>query len=165
MRGNIRLTCFELHAHRKALLDKTLARLHVQAETIEKDASVFDPAFENAFDAVLLDAPCSGLGLLGDKPDIRYSKSGADVTALAELQRRILDTCARYVAPGGTLVYATCTISSRENEEQLEVFLRTHADFQLERIPISIENDGQIQLLPHIHGTDGFYIARMIRCR
>lgn len=163
--NSIDLTCFELHAHRIELLDRTLSRLHVTAKTCQKDASVFDPSYENVFDGVLVDAPCSGLGLLSDKPDIRYSKSDADIAALAEVQRRILDACSRYVAPGGVLVYATCTISRRENEVQVGSFLHAHADFQLEQIPIPIENDGQIQLLPNIHGTDGFFIARMIRCR
>ena len=164
MKNDIRLTCFELHAHRKELLDKTLMRLNVSAETLEKDAAEYDPAFEQAFDGVLIDAPCSGLGLLGDKPDIRYSKTDADITALVEIQKNILESCARYVKPGGVLVYATCTISRRENEEQLDAFLRAHGAFALEKIPISVENDGQIQLLPHVHHTDGFYIARMRRC-
>jgi 16S rRNA (cytosine967-C5)-methyltransferase len=164
MKNDIRLTCFELHAHRKELLDKTLMRLNVSAETLEKDAAEYDPAFEQVFDGVLIDAPCSGLGLLGDKPDIRYSKTDADITALVEIQKNILESCARYVKPGGVLVYATCTISRRENEEQLDAFLRAHGAFALEKIPISVENDGQIQLLPHVHHTDGFYIARMRRC-
>lgn len=163
-RGNLRLTCFELHPHRKALLDQTLARLHVCADTIEKDATEFDPALEQAFDGVLIDAPCSGLGLLGDKPDIRYSKSDADVAALAEIQARILETCARYVKLHGVLVYATCTISRRENERQIDSFLSRHPEFSLERLPIPIENGGSLQLLPHVHQTDGFYLARMIRC-
>ena len=164
MQNDIHLTCCELHPHRKELLDKTLARLHVSAETMVKDAAVFDPAFEAAFDGVLIDAPCSGLGLLGDKPDIRYSKSEADITALVEIQKNILDVCARYVKPGGVLVYATCTISLRENEEQIAAFLRTHMEFRLEEIPIVLSNGGQIQLLPHVHHTDGFFIARMRRC-
>ena len=164
MQNDIHLTCCELHPHRKELLDKTLARLHVSAETMVKDAAVFDPAFEAAFDGVLIDAPCSGLGLLGDKPDIRYSKSEADITALVEIQKNILDVCARYVKPGGVLVYATCTISLRENEEQVAAFLRTHMEFTLEEIPIVLSNGGQIQLLPHVHHTDGFFIARMRRC-
>ncbi len=163
-KNDIRLTCFELHPHRKELLDKTLARLHVSAETQIRDAAVFDPALEHAFDGVLIDAPCSGLGLLGDKPDIRYSKSDADITALVAIQKNILETCARYVKPGGILVYATCTISRRENEEQVDAFLRAHSEFAAEEIPISLPNAGQIQLLPHVHHTDGFFIARMRRC-
>ena len=164
MQNNIDLTCFELHPHRKELLDKTLTRLHVAANTCEKDASVYDPAFYETFDGVLIDAPCSGLGLLGDKPDIRYSKSDADIVALSEIQRNILNACARYVAPGGVLVYATCTISRRENEEQVEAFLRAHSEFSLEPMPLPIPNEGQIQLLPQVHNTDGFFIARIKRC-
>ena len=163
-RNEIHLTCFELHAHRKELLGKTLARLHVVAETLEKDAAKFDPAFEEMFDGVLIDAPCSGLGLLGDKPDIRYSKTDADITALVEIQKHILEACARYVKPGGVLVYATCTISHRENEAQIDAFLDAHQAFSLEVIPLPLANDGQIQLLPHVHHTDGFFIARMRRC-
>lgn len=163
--NEIDLTCFELHPHRKELLDRTLERLHVTADTRIKDASEFDPVFESTFDAVLIDAPCSGLGLLNDKPDIRYSKSDADILSLVEIQDRILNACARYVKPGGVLVYATCTISRRENEDRIESFLNIHDEFTLEQIPIPIENDGTIQLLPHIHHTDGFFLARMIRCR
>ncbi len=162
--NEIDLTCFELHPHRKELLDKTLARLHVSAHTVCHDASVSDPALQASFDGVLIDAPCSGLGLLSDKPDIRYSKTDADITALVEIQRSILATCAEYVKPGGVLVYATCTISRRENEEQTAAFLQEHRAFALEDIPISLPNNGQIQLLPHEHHTDGFYIARMRRC-
>jgi 16S rRNA (cytosine967-C5)-methyltransferase len=161
--NDVSLTCFELHPHRKELLDKTLARLRVQAETFVCDTSVFDPAYEDAFDAVLVDAPCSGLGLLSDKPDIRYSKTDADVKSLVGIQRAILCACCRYVAPGGALIYATCTISRRENEEQIEAFLSEHSAFQLEPMPIPIKNNGTLQLLPQVHGTDGFFIARMKR--
>ncbi len=163
--NDIDLTCFELHPHRKELLDKTLARLHVSADTRVQDASEFDPALEDSFDAVLIDAPCSGLGLLADKPDIRYSKSDADIAALIEIQDRILDTCSRYVKPGGALVYATCTISKRENEDRVASFLRAHDEFTPERIPVPIENAGELQLLPHVHHTEGFFLARMMRCR
>lgn len=162
--NEIQLTCFELHEHRRELLEKTLTRLHVSAEIAQKDASAFDPAFENAFNAVLVDAPCSGLGLLGDKPDIRYSKSDSDIGSLVSLQKSILSTCQRYVAPGGILVYATCTISMRENEEIVEWFLSEHPDYSLERMPLSLENDGMLQLLPQRHGTDGFFVARMRKC-
>ena len=163
-RGDVSLTCLEKHPHRAELLEKTLRRLHVTAESRVCDASEFDTANETQFDAVLVDAPCSGLGLLGDKPDLRYSKTDADVTALAALQKEILAACHRYVRPGGLLVYATCTISRRENELQTEEFLAEHADFTLERMPLPIENDGMLQLLPHVHGTDGFFIARMRKC-
>ena len=129
-----------------------------------QDASVYDAAFDGAFDAVLLDAPCSGLGLLADKPDIRYTKSDSDVESLAALQSLLLDVCCRYVRPGGLLLYATCTISRRENEGQIAAFLARTPAFSLERMPLPLENDGALQLLPHVHHTDGFYLARMRKC-
>ena len=162
--NDVSLTCLELHPHRKELLDKTLERLHVQADTRVFDATEFDPDYESAFDAVLIDAPCSGLGLLGDKPDIRYSKSDADIDALVLIQEKILDVCCRYVKPDGVLVYATCTISARENEKNVESFLSKHSEFTLEQIPLPLTNGGMLQLLPQIHDTDGFFIARMRRC-
>lgn len=156
------LVCFELHQHRVNLLNKNFARLHVSADIEQRDAAVFDPEYENAFDAVLLDVPCSGLGLLKEKPDIRYSREASDIEVLAVIQKEILETCCRYVKPGGILVYATCTISSRENEEQVEAFLLRHKEFRKSELPFAASFD--LQLLPSIHGTDGFYIARMEKC-
>lgn len=162
--NNVQLTCMELHEHRKALLDSTLTRLHVRAETLLRDATEPVPAFIDAFDAVLLDAPCSGLGLTLDKPDVRYGKHDADIAALAALQQTLLCQCASYVRPNGVLVYATCTISRRENEENIARFLETRADFALDPLPLPLANTGMLQLFPHVHGTDGFFIARLLRC-
>ena len=162
--NDVALTCLELHEHRIALLKRTLERLRVRAELRRADASKPIDGFAQAFDAVLVDAPCSGLGLMGDKPDVRYAKSDADVVALSQLQREILSACAAYPRAGGALVYATCTISCRENEQNVEWFLSQHPNYRLEPMPIPIENQGSLQLFPHIHGSDGFYLARMKRC-
>ena len=148
------LTAWELHPHRKALLDATLMRLHVNAHTACEDASVFHPECENAFDCVLLDVPCSGFGLLSDKPDVRLNKTSGDVDALTVVQAKILDACARYVVPGDVLVYATCTISKRENGDRVAAFLQSHLGFVL---------DEERQLLPTRDGTNGFYYARLRR--
>lgn len=162
--ANIDLYCWELHPHRKRLLDNTLSRLHVAAHTETRDAAVYDAAFDSAFDFVLLDAPCSGLGQTNDKPDIRYAKSDADIDALCDIQRRLLDACAPYVRPGGVLLYATCTISKRENEAQAAAFLTRRPEFAQETLPLPVENDGSLQLFPHIHDTNGFYMARFRKC-
>ncbi len=162
--NDVSITCFELHAHRAELTQKTLERLHVSAEVLQRDASVFDEAFRDAFDAVLVDAPCSGLGLVHGKPDVRYQKTPEDVKSLVAVQRGILDACARYVSPGGVLVYATCTISKPENEAQIAAFLARNSLFSLSPMPLPIENGGELQLFPHVHGTEGFYMARMVRC-
>ena len=160
--NDVALTCFELHEHRVALLERTLARLHVAARIERRDAAVFDPAYADAFDAVLVDAPCSGLGLLAGKPDLRYRAAEDDVASLAAVQAAILDACARYVRPGGVLVYATCTVSRRENGEQAAAFLARHADFAPDALPFA--QGHALQLLPHVHGTEGFFMARMRRC-
>ena len=149
-----KITAWELHPHRKELTDLTFARLGVSAVTDCRDAAVLDPAFEDTFDAVLLDVPCSGFGLLSEKPDVRLHKDENAVTALTETQDAILSACCRYVRPGGALVYATCTISRRENEARVRAFLAAHTDYTLE---------AERQLLPTRDGTDGFYYARMRR--
>lgn len=155
-KGDIDLSCWELHEHRLKLLNSTLSRLHVQAAASQRDASIPDDAYNNAFDTVLLDVPCSGLGLLHEKPDLRYNKQAEDLASLCKLQAAILNACSAYVKIGGTLVYASCTISPDENEVQIRRFLEEKPNFQL---------DFERQLLPHRDGTDGFYVARMLRCR
>ena len=161
-KNNLDLTCFEIHRHRVDLTKKTLSRLHVSGTVEERDASIPDARFDEVFDLVLLDVPCSGFGMFHEKPDLRYAKSESDLTALADLQRKILDTCSRYVRPGGILLYATCTITRTENEDQVLAFLDRHRDFTPDRLPFA--KGSMLQLLPHIHGTDGFFMARMKRC-
>ena len=109
---------------------------------------------QRAFDAVLLDVPCSGFGLLSEKPDVRLHKSESDIDALVKTQDAILNACSRYVRSGGVLVYATCTIVKRENGERIEAFLLNHPEFTPEE---------QRQLLPTRDGTDGFYYSRLRR--
>ena len=115
-----------------------------------------------------MDAPCSGLGVFG-KPDARYAKSDALIGALAGIQKQILDACAGYVRPGGTLVYATCTISRRENEGQIRSFLANHREFQpgnMDALPTSLQKrakDGMVQLFPHLDHTEGFFMARLVK--
>ena len=152
--GNIHLTCWEIHSHRKELMDTAFKRLHVNASTQQLDASVPHSEFISCFDAVLLDVPCSGFGLFSDKPDLRYNKSLSDIVSLSETQSRILFSCCDYVKPGGKLVYSTCTISKRENENQIGHFLNSRPDYTL------LE---QKQFLPMVDGIDGFYYAVMKR--
>ncbi len=119
-------------------------------------------------DVVLVDAPCSGLGILGKKPDIKWKRNPEDLPQLVELQRELLENAARLVKPGGHLVYTTCTIERIENEEVIEEFLGRHPEFTLESpeglIPAElITPEGFMQSLPHRHEIDGSFGARLRR--
>jgi len=153
--GDVDLTCYELHPHRTELMERTFARLHVQAKCETKDASLVPEDAVPCFDGVLLDVPCSGLGLLREKPDVALHRQEADIGELCRIQTALLDGCARLVNPGGILCYSTCTISLQENEQQVEGFLQRHPEFSL--------ND-QRQLLPQKDATGGFYMARITKC-
>jgi 16S rRNA (cytosine967-C5)-methyltransferase len=117
-------------------------------------------------DVVLGDVPYSGYGIIRKKPDIRY-KDPADMERLPELQLKILQKQAQYVKPGGVLMYSTCTLVRRENEDVVNIFLAHNKDFYLEKLPLPEhfpENTtGMIALIPGQHDTDGFFIARMRR--
>ncbi|MDR1619131.1 MAG: 16S rRNA (cytosine(967)-C(5))-methyltransferase RsmB [Clostridiales bacterium] len=166
-RGKADITALEYHAHRVRLLQSTLNRLGARADIRRQDATVFVEDFCEAFDVVLLDVPCSGLGVTGAKPDIRYVKTRRDIEGLCALQQKLLNTCARYVKTGGALIYASCTISFDENELQVEGFLSRHPGFALEDLSpyFSMRDEmlkqGTIQLLPCKHHTEGFFIARL----
>lgn len=121
----------------------------------------------SAFDVVLVDAPCSGLGIIRKKPDIRYKKPD-ELLSMPVIQRGILDNASAYVRPGGTLIYSTCTVLPEENEQVTDAFLAEHPAFSRESFclpePVG-QTEGQLTLWPQIHGTDGFYICRMKRQR
>lgn len=170
MEDHGQLEAWEVHEHRKELLDKTLVRLRVRsAHTMVQDASVLREDLISCIDVVLVDAPCSGLGVSG-KPDIRYARSLLEFESLASLQKKLLDCCANYVVLGGALVYATCTVSRRENQDVVSDFLERHADFHLDPfvdlMPEGMRSrakDGMLNLFAHVDQTDGFFIARMVK--
>ena len=144
---------FDIYEHKLDIIKDTASRLGVNIiHTRLGDAAELKEEFVGTADCVLVDAPCSGLGILRRKPEIRYMKKEEDLCELAALQSRILQTAAKYVKKGGTLVYSTCTISDRENDAVTKEFLENNSDFQLAQQPI--------QLLPCDSGTDGFYMAK-----
>ena len=159
------LAC-DLHENKLKRIREGAERMGLACiQTTAADGRGFRPEWEARFDVVLVDAPCSGFGIIRKKPDVRYKKPD-DLFALPVIQRAILDNAARYVRPGGTLVYSTCTILPEENEGVSDSFLAEHPDFC--RTPFSLsgpvgETEGQVTLWPHRHGTDGFYICRMTR--
>ena len=117
------------------------------------DATEFDASAEEKADVVIADLPCSGLGVIGTKTDIKYNASEEKIQELAALQQEILQVVCRYVKPNGTLLYSTCTMTKEENEENVHKFLETHTEFELEHMR---------QCFPY-EGCDGFFMAKMHR--
>ena len=147
------LVAVERHPGRAAALERTCARMRASCVRVEVgDAAI--PRHDGVFDRILVDAPCSGLGTLQSRPDLRWRRQPEAVAELAALQSRILAAAGQAVAPGGALVYSVCTISRAESDDVIEAFQREHGDFSLE---------SRVQLLPHRDGTDGFFIARLCR--
>ena len=126
------------------------------------DGRHFLPEFENKADRIICDVPCSGFGVLAKKPELRY-KNPDESNALPKIQSDILDNACRYLKSGGTLIYSTCTVFPEENEQNINAFLSRHSDFYLEEWHVGniFAQSGMITLLPHIHNTDGFFIAKI----
>ena len=164
-RGSI--TSCDIHPHKLQLIERGAARLGISIlQTRLQDASKPVPEWENAMDAVLADVPCSGLGVIRKKPDIRY-KNLAQIEHLPEIQLAILRQQAHYVKPGGVLLYSTCTILKRENEDVVQAFLRDEPQFFAETVHFpqnsGIPDGAMTTLLPCTHGTDGFFICKLRR--
>ena len=160
------LSC-DLHPGKLPQITRAAQRLGVHIiETLENDAAQLRPDWAGRFDAVIADVPCSGLGVIRKKPDIRYRDLTA-MEALPELQSHILETAASYVRPGGQLIYSTCTILRRENEEVALDFLSRHRAFSPEPLnlpePLLEDRPGMVTLYQGIHQCDGFFICRMRR--
>ena len=165
--GKGSITSCDIHEHKVPLIQKGAARLGVEKLTArQQDASENVPQWNDSFDAVIADVPCSGYGIIRKKPDIRY-KAIANMAELPQLQLAILKNQARYVKPGGILMYSTCTLVRAENEGVVESFLQENKDYYLEPLPLPAvfpKNDsGMLALVPGEYDTDGFFIARMRR--
>ena len=163
-RGEI-LSC-DLHENKLKRIREGADRLGLTCiQTTAADGRVFNPRLAEKADLVIVDVPCSGLGIIRKKPDIRY-KRGDDLFSLPVVQTAILENSARYVKPGGTLVYSTCTILPEENQHVTDEFLSGHPEFSRESflLPDGREvSEGQITFWPQRDGVDGFYICRMKR--
>ena len=164
-RGEI-ISC-DIHPHKTGLIANGAERLglgNIAARL--QDAAQFLPEWENAMDVVIADVPCSGLGIIRKKPDIRYKNLDA-LTDLPELQLRILENQSRYVKQGGVLLYSTCTVLRRENEDVVQAFLQRHDDYDPEPLELPAvfpkNETGMLTLIPGEYDTDGFFICRLRR--
>ncbi len=171
MQNTGRVHAWDLHEHRVALIQAQADRLRLyNVRPAMRDATEYREQFEEVMDAVLLDAPCSGTGVMDNKPDIKQRITREGVAALVKLQEDLLEAVCRNVKPGAALVYTTCSVLKDENERQIERFLTRHPEFTLADLPESIPEalraqagSTGLQLLPHRDRVEGFYIARMIR--
>ncbi len=166
MNDNGDVVAVDLHANKLPLIHNAAHRLGLSCiRTLEGDAR--DVAFDAPADLVLVDAPCSGLGTLSGKPEIKWRRRPEDLAELATLQTDILRHAAALTAPGGVLVYSTCTTEPEENREVVDRFLRETPDFAVDRaenyLPAEICRDGALETLPHIHGCDGAFAMRLRR--
>lgn len=153
---------FDVYQSRVDLIKSGAKRLGLDnVYTYLSDASIFNENYGMA-DRVLCDVPCSGLGIIRRKPEIRFKKS-ADIDNLPELQYRILCNAVKYLKEGGRLVYSTCTLNPKENDEVCNRFLAEHPDFKAVKVLPELrrysENDKYLTLMPHVHSTDGFFVA------
>lgn len=165
MADNGELYAFDLHENKLSLVTRTAAKMGLSCIRTEKrDAREPARALIGNMDRVLCDAPCSGLGVLAKKPDIRY-KSMDGIERLPEVQRAVINGASRYVKPGGVLVYSTCTLRRAENEDVVADFIENHGNFTLEPFAVGDyrTDSGMLTLFPHIHHTDGFFIAKLRR--
>lgn len=165
MGGRGEVVSCDIHPHKKKLIDSGAARLGLDiVHSAILDAKVRREAFVGAFDLVIADVPCSGLGIIRKKPDIRY-KDPKPLEGLPAVQSAILDNVADYVRPGGVLLYSTCTLLEQENGDVIRRFLSRHSDYSLESFvlpaPIGPVETGTLTLWPHVHDTDGFFIAKL----
>lgn len=173
MQDRGRVIAVDVHPHKCELVAGAARRLGITCiETVCADARSAGRLLAGRADRVLCDLPCSGLGTLARRPDARWRKRPEDIPTLAALQREILDQAAAALRPGGVLVYSTCTLAPEENDQVVDAFLAAHPDFAAEDLrpylPEGLRREpgvdrGRLWLLPHRHGTDGFFIARLRR--
>ena len=168
-----RVYAWDTHAHRVELIRGTANRLKLEnVRPAVKDASVPREDMAMTLDAALIDAPCSGTGVMTEKPDVKYRVTAEGVQSLCLTQAAILDAVAPMVKVGGTLVYSTCSILPQENEEQIKLFLARHPEYEVWRMGAELpeklaahEGEYGLQMFAHRDGTDGFYVCRLRRVK
>lgn len=170
---NANIIAMDLYPKRVKLIEETAKRLGIYSiKTKIKDATEFSEEFVNKFDRIIADVPCSGLGVIRKKPDIKFNIAEEDIEKINEVQKKILENAARYLKVGGILVYSTCTNIFKENQDTIRWFLNKNSNFKVitdaTLIPKEWENglkDGMLSLLPNMHGCDGFFICCLTKIR
>jgi len=156
------VTACDIYPHKLKLIEENAKRLKlVNIKTEQQDGTVLREEWTGAFDRVLADVPCSGLGVLRRRAEARWNKTEKDLQEFPPLQYKILENASRYVKPGGILVYSTCTLEDQENRKQTERFLQAHGDWKQPGFPHPRTREvvKELQLYPQRDGVDGFYIT------
>lgn len=162
-----KVLAFDIHEHKIGLIEENIKRLGIENIECEiMDAAKLNPKYIAYADKIILDVPCSGLGIIRKKPEIKWTKSTRELQNIIKVQKEILDTAWNYLKKGGELVYSTCTLNKRENEEIIERFLEKNKDCKIEKVFVG-ENDniiynvdGSITILPNEY-MDGFFMAKL----
>ncbi|NLK43422.1 MAG: 16S rRNA (cytosine(967)-C(5))-methyltransferase RsmB [Tissierellia bacterium] len=174
MKNKGKVLSMDFYEHKIKLIEENAKRLGIDIiQAFTGDATRYNESLKNIADYVLVDAPCSGFGLIRRKPEIKWNRKEGDIEELVEIQRSILNNAKEYLKVGGFLVYSTCTIEKEENINMINGFLKENENFRLvniQNLVKGLENEvslkqGFIQLYPHIHKVDGFFIAKMIKER
>lgn len=153
LEGNCQVKAFDVSEGKVRLISENIERMHIDCITSEVgDATVCNESLVGKADLVIADVPCSGLGVIGRKSDIKYNVSNELMRDLCALQKSIVDNAVKYVKPGGVLMYSTCTIHKAENEKMVKYVIENYPEFSLEY---------EHQLLPYVEETDGFFMARL----
>ncbi|MBF0714382.1 16S rRNA (cytosine(967)-C(5))-methyltransferase RsmB [Gemella sp. GH3] len=163
---NSNLTACDKYIHKLNLINKNIERLNIDnIITINQDATKLNNNFKNKFDIVICDVPCSGIGVIKNKPEIKYKITDNYIQDISKIQYSILENSINYLKPNGLLVYSTCTIDKRENEYNIKRFLEKYPNFVLEKINIdsivSEKETGILNILPNEYNCDGFFIAKL----
>lgn len=181
MNNEGKIEAWDIHEHRTKLVENAAKRLDIEnIKTVVQDATIYNEKYENKFDKILLDVPCLGIGVLKRKPDIKWQKEEKDVEEITKTQYKILETCFKYLKPGGELVYSTCSIFKSENEDIVRKFIENNKNAKIEKIlfdensnlKIEIEGkkffekflnkDGMLQVYQN-EKTDGFFICKLAK--
>lgn len=167
LKPTVDITSCDIHPHRVELIEKYSKRMGVMLNCRCQDMTQYLMEYDSAFDVVLCDVPCSGFGVLNNRPDIKLFRENKDISDLMKLQYAILQNCSKYVKPGGHLVYSTCTVFDNENGQNIRKFLKEHANFEFDSIVLPEFPDANgkpcYQFLPHKDGVQGFYVAVLKR--
>jgi len=169
MRNTGHIDAFDIHKNKLSLIKENLKRIGITNTTCDvHDATIYDPNLYECADRVLIDVPCSGLGIIRKKPEIKWSKNIKDIKSIIETQRSILDNASKYVKKGGVLVYSTCTLNKEENEDNIEWFIESHSEFKIQPVfygkldNINYSDKGYVTIFPNEY-MDGFFIAKIIK--